>query len=317
VNVLQEKNFQNALDTLDDLVRLGPSELRPCISQLEFYLNALKYDDKFELKSKAENYLNDFLINHVERELTTYFLSTENKARDLDLNFKIKELSFEKWSYILDTTPLIIRFLNQFHFEDTLTLEITENRFTLTSKFLAADELLNKRKDIYYLSRKLIEKKVIPTYDVEVNDNGNEILKLVFDFSFDPKMFYCLDFIKEHGFVIKLTNMLENYYSNFNEDICNKRHLCVVVNEDLSVDKYYRIPNKFVDNSKYELLHFPFLFRPVSLIIPVKGFLTTDIGIRQLMDTGSVDQSSRHEVETSTQNVTVHSLDFFSLLVES
>ena len=82
-------------------------------------------------------------------------------------------------------------------------------------------------------------------------------------------------------------------------------HTIIEINSDLSMKHYMGIPELTrIESANKEILHFPFLFRPVSIILPVKGNLVTQAFSHSLDDE-----------KTRKQDVSKHfrTIDFFSL----
>ena len=63
-----------------------------------------------------------------------------------------------------------------------------------------------------------------------------------------------------------------------------------------------------LESTEKEILHFPFLFRPVSIILPMKGNLSLDYFSRSQASIHDDEQKREHDVSTYYRTI-----DFFSL----
>lgn len=62
-------------------------------------------------------------------------------------------------------------------------------------------------------------------------------------------------------------------------------HNVVEINNDLSIKHYVGLPDLTrIESANKEILHFPFIFRPLSIILPMKGNLVTEAFSRSLDD---------------------------------
>ena len=86
-------------------------------------------------------------------------------------------------------------------------------------------------------------------------------------------------------------------------------HNVIEVMNDLSVKHFFGIPDLTrLDSANKEILHFSFLFRPVSIILPMKGNLSTDSYSRSLATSQEDNYSREHDV-----SIHYRTIDFFSL----
>jgi hypothetical protein len=73
----------------------------------------------------------------------------------------------------------------------------------------------------------------------------------------------------------------------------------------MSIDHYMGVPElSRTESANKEILHFPFIFRPLSLILPMKGNLVADTFTR------SLDDENKRKQDVSKYFRTI---DFFSL----
>ena len=168
------------------------------------------------------------------------------------------------------------------------------------------------RKFIYVVTRKLLRQKVLLTFGLEKTAKpGLFKLDLKVDISHDDSLVYKVNF---------KVGSKENYFVGFSNIFCHYRsllenvkavgeHNVIEIGSDLSVKNFFGIPDlSRLESANKEILHFPFLFRPVSIILPMKGHLATEAYSRSLASSQDSEQMREQDVSTYYRTI-----DFFSL----
>jgi hypothetical protein len=134
-------------------------------------------------------------------------------------------------------------------------------------------------------------------------------LTLNIDISHDEHLVYRLPFKpnSKRNYLVGFSNVLANYRVQFDEISKIGEHQIIDVGNDLTVKTYIGIPNlSRIESTNKEILHFSFLFRPISIILPMRGTLSIDNLFRETST--NEEEESKHDVSISYRTI-----DFFSL----
>ena len=99
-----------------------------------------------------------------------------------------------------------------------------------------------------------------------------------------------------------------------------EKHVCLEITPELELRRYSRIPDQLkreLNSNKSQvpqIVHFPFLFRPVSIIIPDKGKLRLLYEISISGDTGSGTSLVQKQEVASKSIPKFKYIDIFSLM---
>jgi hypothetical protein len=110
---------------------------------------------------------------------------------------------------------------------------------------------------------------------------------------------------QKEEYLVGFSNIFCQYRTNLEDVEQVGEHNIVEIKSDLSVVHSVGLPElSRTESANKEILHFPFLFRPLSIILPVKGYLVADTFTR------SLDDENKRKQDVSKYFRTV---DFFSL----
>lgn len=302
-------DFEKSLDALDDIQMLSEFSISPLVSNAYFYLS--------EMKRKADNLAsgkipNDSAVAGVLDEKISMIMSEffGNKGRFKSYNlFKSSDgLDLKKWNLVFETIPEILSVVTLFNYHGNVDIRFDENRLIVSGLILEDGNMEVNRKLIYVITRRLIRSKVLLTFNLEKTARtGLFKLDLKADISHDESLSYRVLFKVNptEQYLVGFSNIFYRYRSNLDYILLLDSHNIVEINNDLSMKHYVGLPDLTrIESANKEILHFPFIFRPLSIILPMKGNLVTEAFSR------SLDDENKRKQDVSKFFRTI---DFFSL----
>ena len=249
------------------------------------------------LDEKLASILEDFFIN-------------KSKFKGFNYNKSTAKIDLKKWNLILETLPEVLSIVSILSFHGIMDVDLTENRLVISGTILEDSQLEVNRKYIYVITRKLLRKKILLTFKGEKTvRTGLFKLTLNVDISHDDSFVYRLPFkpTPKRNYLVGFSNVLANYRVLFDQITKLDEHQIIEVSNELTVKTYVGIPNlSRIESANKEILHFSFLFRPISIILPMRGSLSVDTLFRE--SNINEEEESKHDVSISYRTI-----DFFSL----
>ncbi|MBC7540297.1 MAG: hypothetical protein H7281_15855 [Bacteriovorax sp.] len=306
-------DYEMSLSTLEDIQLLSEFSMSPLIGRAYFHLSEIKRKaDASSLGHVAHYDQVAKVLDEKFESIFTDFFSNKSKFKNFDYYKSTAKIDLKKWNLILEIIPEVLSIVSMFNYHGTIETRLDESRLLVSGMILEDGHLQMNRKFIYVVTRKLLKQKVLITFNLEKTARtGLFKLDLKVDISHDDSLVYKVNF---------KTNPKENYLVGFSNIFCHYRalledvktvgeHNIIEISSDLSVKHSLGVPDlSRLESANKEILHFPFLFRPVSIILPMKGNLSTDSFTRSL--SSSHDDEQKREQNVSTYYRTI---DFFSL----
>jgi len=308
-------NYIQGMDVLDDIQTLSNNGLTPLINQASFHLS--------EVRRKAEKSINNiesfqkvssFLEDTLDCMIRNFFLD-KFPGRQLLYQKTENPIGLKVWNRLLGVLPPVLTVVQVFPFIGTINVQVREDKVIFRGLAKVNGDIQKYRKLIYAMTRKLLAQESLFTFKVEdAGKEGMYWLELSLDVSHDVSKVYRVDLREKHGVLLGFSSIFKNYSLPISEVENLGRHLCIEINDEMKVEKFYRIPDHYLKTfGDRELLHFPFLFRPVSLIIPKRGNVVSANSIREFKDTGS--GFSKQEQDVDNRKLSHYRyIDFFSLI---
>lgn len=301
------KDYKHGMDAIEDLHLLADPGLSPVISRVHFHLS--------EIRRKAEQSLEDHpgltpVKNKIKEEFKFLVeeaaLKIEN-CKQLILKDTDATLNLMQWGRLIETLPLAIRMIAKFPISGMLEVGYDNKALTIRTSLSGYEELGKIQSEVYRLSRDFFALKTLPTFQIE---NDNQVV-FKFDFSHVEDLSYSVDLNKKR---VLLSNTFSNYELPIEKIdlISNQTTLILSADgefyyfESMKVDA---IKKSIQNGAKPALFHFPFLFRPLSIIIPRKGEVAP---LNGYYGTGCEKLLTDQDFGKSAK--TALSLDIFSLL---
>ena len=306
-------DFDLSLSTLEDIQYLSEFSLSPLIGRAYFHLSEIKRKaDAISTGQVAQYDLVAKVLDEKFESIFNEFFSNKAKFKSFNYNKETDKIDLKKWNLIFETIPEILSVVSLFNYHGPIETNLNEGRL-LISGLIRDDGCFDiNRKFIYVVTRKLLRQKVLLTFNLEKSARTGLLkLDLKIDISHDESLVYKVNF---------KVNSYENYLIGFSNVFCHYRtlienvksigeHHVIEVGSDLNIKHFFGVPDlSRLESANKEILHFSFLFRPISIILPMKGNLSTDYFSRSL--------SSNHDDEQKReQNVSTYyrTIDFFSL----
>ncbi|GAB4015080.1 MAG: hypothetical protein Fur0010_13740 [Bdellovibrio sp.] len=263
MNESLEKDFSKTIDSLNELIALIDSNNFPKITEIVSRVNSLKNEYRKSLELNSHPHVRAVL----ENELDAIVLEFAEKQKDLGLiNFSIEEnISIDNWNRIISSSRKILNLIALMNPKGQCDFTFGHNGFEIIVAELGEFDIDQVRPRAYALTREFLDQSMIFTFDVRENslvefslrwdEDNNELL-----------VFYNLEKKLEIGmpallskFVIESQNLSKR-----------GQHLVYTFDQDFN---FRRVENDVTPelSSTVTVLHFSFLFRPLSLIIPMKG----------------------------------------------
>lgn len=306
-------DFEKSLSTLEDIQLLSEFSLSPLIGRAYFHLSEMKRKaDANSLGQVAHYDAVSKVLDEKFESIFTDFFSNKSKFKNFEYYKSTSKIDLKKWNLILEIIPEVLSVISLFNYHGSIEARLDDSRLLISGMILEDGHLQMNRKFIYVVTRKLLRQKVLLTFNLEKTARtGLFKLDLKVDISHDDSLVYKVNF--------KL-GPKENYYVGFSNIFCHYRalledvksvgeHNVIEVGSDLSVKHFMGVPDLTrLESANKEILHFSFLFRPVSIILPMKGNLSTDAFSRSLSNSQDSEQMREQDVSTYYRTI-----DFFSL----
>ena len=304
-----QADFEKGLNTLEDIQMLSEFTVSPLVSHAYFYLSEMKrkadaissgqvshFDQVGRvLDEKLSNIVGEFFGNKSRFKEYTFYKSTD-------------KIDLKKWNLILETIPEILSLVTLFNYHGSVDVRFDDSRLLISGLILEDGNLERSRKLIYVITRKLLRNKVLLTFNLEKTARAGLFkLDLKADLSHDESLVYRVNFKvnKDEQYLVGFSNIFTQYRTQLDDVKTVGEHNIVDIGSDLSVKHYMGIPELTrIESANKEILHFPFLFRPLSIILPMKGNLVTEAFSR------SLDDENKRKQDVSKYFRTI---DFFSL----
>jgi hypothetical protein len=312
-------NFYNkGLDVLGDLYQTSSSETRSQLEQLYYQMGLLKNQAEIE-SEKIEQFQNIKFLLQEQLEYSLKLFVRRNKMGIVKTNWTdISKVSFSKLNRIVEVMPFSYFALKFFNIKRKVNYIIDENAIVASGEIDDLVDLDKVRSQAYALTKSMFARKVILTYEIDENEiEEKPTLRLIFDYSNHEDYTYAVKVDEKGSGTLGLPSNFKSY--RITRDKFNKmdKHHIVIVTKDFQVKKVLTSPEKLrAKLPKSEIIHFPFLFRPLSLIIPREGEILYSPQIMDNISTGCMDAPKQ---ELAFQNKTSNNFiyfDFFSLFTE-
>jgi hypothetical protein len=311
-----ERDYLKGKEVLEDLRYLGDSSLAPLISRAHHHL--------FEIRRKAEDNLsdpglygniNDLLNRHVENMIHLYFKKNSNLST-INLNLDSGKWSLFDWNQFIEIVPTILAISSQFQFNNSVAFYQVGKNFYMTGAIGLDSDIAEKRPAIYGLFRKLVSKKVLMTYELKNSVEDELVLcTLKFNLSHRDDVVYFVP--GGNGSILDLafTNLFADYTVDDYSLLKDLKHTCLRIHPNFEVERMNQIPDNLYDEyPECELLHFPFIFHPVSLVIPKRGYLKSLVGEGFDNEVPGTEFFQGKNTEVQGLSRPFHYIDFFNLI---
>ena len=309
-----ENTFNKLLNTIDDLQVLEPN-LFSQVGQIQSYVLDIK-DTVGEInrEKQPESTALEIIKKSVE---ATFFNELSNvNIQNLNINF-IGNSNIEFLCKFKNQVSSLVNVLNIFTISGPVDITFSENH-VYTSFFVndvKAD--LNSKSKLKDITNYFFTQELLLTFETVSVPKKGQLMVLDLDFCYDGEQF-CIHRLNDK---VKLTlpRFIESYEVKVKEDLPESKHLVIELTKDITLKLASRLPDYLDDSltdvnhkTKYCLYHFPFLFRPISIIIPNEDIDSTLGSTTKSERTGSVMAKPK----TLRGEVLSGHIDFFDFFKE-
>jgi len=306
-------DFQKSLNTLEDIQLLSEFSLSPLIGQAYFHLSEMKRKADVNTNRTGVYYsaISKVLDEKFESIITDFF-SNKSKFKDFDFKKSTSKIDLKKWNLIFEIIPEVLSVVSLFNYHGTIEARLDEGKLVISGQIFEENYQNMNRKFIYVITRKLLREKVLLTFSLEKTARAGLLkLDLKVDISHDESLIYKVSFkpSKNEKYLVGFSNVFCQYRTLIENINHVGEHNIIEIESDLNVKHILGLPDLTrMESANKEILHFPFIFRPVSIILPIKGNLSGDSFFRNLAI--SKDGQPMREQDVSTY---YRKIDFFSL----
>ena len=304
-----QDDFEKGISTLEDIQLLSAFSISPLIGRAYFHLSEMKRKaDELTIGQSARFDAVSKVLDEKFSSILSDFFADQSKYQGFEFNKSTSKIDLKKWNLILEILPEVLSVVSVFNYRGSVEASLDENKMSFEGMIIEDGHLEINRKFIYIVTRKLLRQKVLLTFDLEkVAKIGMYRLNLKVDISHDETLVYKVNFKlnQSESYLVGFSNIFCHYRILADEFIKIGGHNIIEINNDLTVKSYVGLPElSRLDSANKEILHFPFLFRPISIILPMKGNLSSDALLRSLNDGPNREQDVSKYYRT---------IDFFSL----
>ena len=268
-----KSHFDQSLTTLDDLYTLGGMELYPLFDRLHFHLDQMKEGGMLGEGKFPE-------LKKLFTEKITGYLDQFYQAAEAKTQFNIVPYYENMSLHDLETTcgvlPVIFEAGSLFKFSGPTKMVIKSSEIIFKGRTSSKLNFAELREETYRMIRHFLNKKVLFTFEIfELSDP--EYIDLEFKFTYHSKDsgYYMINNPEQMSFVFD--SFVKKFVLNSSEAMMKGKHEVYLIDKNCTLKTFSNKSIKQVFDSSVELpfdgttiLHFPFLFRPLSLIIEGK-----------------------------------------------
>lgn len=262
MNEALEGKYNQTLTALNELFEMVELKDLTKVSEVYSRVNSLKAEVEKSFKLDQHPAVKSLL----ERELDGHILAFAEKNNSLNsVTVQVdRNQDIEAWNRNLTWAVKLLDLVTLFKPEGDFDCQMTGQRLSLRFERLGEFDVEMVRPRSYFLTRELLDNKGMLTFNVEENS-------IEFNLSWEDHQNYLWVFQdQETGMHFALPQIIANYEID-SENLAKKgKHLTYTFDRNFSLRETENL--EFSEQKEAEtILHFSFLFRPVSFIIPYEG----------------------------------------------
>jgi hypothetical protein len=321
-NYQYQDDYENSLKTLEDIQYLSGFSIAPLLSSAYFHLSEMKRKADVVKNGQVSGFESVLKVLDLKIEdIFNEYFASKRAADQFVYRKDNSKINLEKWNLIFEIIPEVLSIVSLFDFQGKVETHLNDTKLIVTGFIRPNSSLEFNRKFIYVITRKLLHKNVLLTFAMqETGKSGLFKLELVTDYSHDPNLVFKVLFKPklDESVYLGFSNIFCNYRSNIDDIKKIGKHHVVEIGNNLDL----KLTSNIVDLSRLEsankeILHFPFIFRPISIILPIKGNLSTDSFLKSFVNNSMKDYLVKFEDDETKRRQDVlfsyQYIDFFSL----
>lgn len=285
-------NFKQGMDALGDLYGLGDSSIYPVIDRLHFHFNELRQSKKDTPREHEFGALRR-LFNQEINHLVVEFFRDQPSGTKVDILDQLKRPDLKTLDNLITSFPLASDVCGLFNFQKNIQVTIENNKFSFCGEVPLNLDLEKLRLESYRLTRLFLSKNILFTFKVfETNRSDN--FKIQFDFHMDGDEEPLLIQVEKET-VLSLSPVMKAFTHPLEDIEKLGEHNIFLIDENYEAKPLDRSEyKKSIQDQSCHLFHFPFLFRPISLIIKTRIY--GDVKAVDLDGLGSLSEGSSLKV---------------------
>jgi len=275
-----EQTFQKGLKSLEEINILGGQDLSPLVGAANHHFSELKRKALESIdKNQSFEKLNQFLASHLEAVFNG-FIKQSKTITQAQIFFNDTTWGNKEWNNVINIIPEMLNILELLNVSKNIQLLQEKETFTLRGWIRNDSTIEENRAKIYSIFRKLLSNKVLMTYSLNPDIRQDEsIIEVKLDLSHDDNKLYS---IKLEGIESPLcfSNIFSNYVILDENKAPQYKHHILTIDKDINLNKFNSTVSDIINKEvgpgklgKKVLIHFPFLFQPLSLILPKEGII--------------------------------------------
>ncbi|MDH5580726.1 MAG: hypothetical protein OEY33_02385 [Bdellovibrionales bacterium] len=291
-----EEKLKNAIE---DLYFVSDLDIHPFLGQINFYVSQLRKEKSSPKSIQIDDF--PFLAKFMDtsfRSLIENYTQRSIYLKTCKVSPSFKNFDLLKAESLLAQLPLMLKIISLMKLGGDLIVDLND-RFLVISALLKKGKGIRDNKiEILEQVKSLFAVKTLTTFNIresEVIDCA--ILDLKFDIGYNEDLTYQVQTSDLIGVDLCMPNQLKNYEISKEEFSKINEHQVFKINENCKIERV-----KDYTQLNGQVIHFHFLFRPISFIIPKRGDLI-DIKSLGRKDTGS---------DWTTKTVPTYFIDIFS-----
>lgn len=266
-----KENFKQGLETLGDLYTLGDSNLYPLFDRLHYHLHEISSFKEKNKKVEEFDSLRRVFLQEVRNQLTNFFRNKDS-GQVVNVIDAMKSPTLNTLDKIVTSFELAGQVCDLFNFQGTVQITLENDHFSFRGKVAYDVDFEKVREETYRLTREFLKREVLFTFQVFETASEN---------TFDLEFYFHLPTEGENPVLIQINKdtvlALSSVVKFFSRPMTDLEkvgdHNVFLIDENLEAKKMDRFSFlKCIQDQNYHLFHFPFLFRPISLIIKRSNF---------------------------------------------
>lgn len=291
-------------EQIESLLEFSDLKIDPVLIELFTRLSFIENEISDVKNNALDNFTDVQVKTFLTKEILNIFTSFFSNNILKNVNFVLNEsLNTQDLLKIIEILPNYLSIMPYFRFDNYPVLCIEKNLITLTGKLSVDQDLEEHREKIYIQIKKLLQQNALLTY--KLSNIGNEIsLVCHIDSKFQK---YFLSCEGEDDVTLALPSVISHFETS---EIPKHRHLCLEITDKFTLVKHQGVPENLTlksESSDRVIFYFPFIFRPLSLIIPIRGKNLPFIGSSSNENTGCVENG----LPSSKANKRMVNVDLF------
>ncbi len=291
-------DYHKGLQVLEDIVQVAGAGVAPMAAHALFHFSKLKPAlNGLDSMPVVRSFLESAVC-----ELAQSYMLEKFPGQQISVCTRPGPAEGQEWDRLLECLPALLELRSFFRATGPLSIELSSGKVSLKGNVALDEGAKEHRARAYQIYRKLFTKRVLACYEVgAAASKGEAYLTLECDLGDDHRLCFAVDMGNEVALALP---------SSFARHVCTDITKigdgpCLEITDRFTLINHRRFPmSEWETDGNRQVIHFPFLFRPISLIIPYKGELIPRPAIDGEDYTGSGDSRVRFKV---------HQLDFFSL----